>query len=97
MVSVLPIRYLRDEVLEDLPALSRNQWLGESHCKNACQKENENFNHAVFAFAFFSRRQDRELFGAISRGLLQPLKIPATSTVFSYKTSDSYFTRHYGT
>ena len=30
----------------------------------------ENFNHALFAFAFFARRQDRELPGAISRGLL---------------------------
>ena len=30
----------------------------------------ENFNHALFAFAFFSRRQDLELPGAISRGLL---------------------------
>ena len=29
-----------------------------------------NFNHALFALAFFSRRQDRELLGAISRGLL---------------------------
>ena len=33
MVSVLPIRHLQDEVLEDLPALSRNQWLGELHYK----------------------------------------------------------------
>ena len=32
--------------------------------------ESENFNHALFALAFFSRRQDRELLGAISRGLL---------------------------
>jgi len=32
--------------------------------QNACQKEErENFNHAVFALAFFSRRQDRELLG----------------------------------
>ena len=38
MVSVLPIRYLRDEVLEDLPALSRNQWLGESHYKMLARK-----------------------------------------------------------
>jgi hypothetical protein len=28
------------------------------------------FNRAIFALAFFSRRQDRELPGAISRGLL---------------------------
>src|SRR5258705_8595953 len=34
------------------------------------ERERENFNHAVFALAFFSRRQDRELPGAISRGLL---------------------------
>ena len=34
------------------------------------QRERENFNHALFALAFFSRRQDRELPGAISRGLL---------------------------
>ncbi len=34
------------------------------------ERERENFNHALFAFAFFSRRQDRELLGAISRGLL---------------------------
>ena len=34
------------------------------------QKENRgNFNHALFALAFFSRRQDRELRGAIFRGL----------------------------
>jgi hypothetical protein len=37
----------------------------------ACQKrERENFSHALFALAFFSQRQDRELPGAISRGLL---------------------------
>ena len=34
------------------------------------RKRTENFNHAVFTLAFFSRRQDRELLGAISRGLL---------------------------
>jgi hypothetical protein len=28
------------------------------------------FNHALLAFAFFSGQQDRELLGAISRGLL---------------------------
>jgi hypothetical protein len=33
------------------------------------EREQENFNHALFALAFFSRRQDRELLGAISRGL----------------------------
>jgi hypothetical protein len=39
--------------------------------QNASQKEEpENFNHALFALAFLSRRQDRELLGAISRGLL---------------------------
>ena len=32
-------------------------------------QERENFNRAVFALAFFSRPQDRELLGAISRGL----------------------------
>jgi hypothetical protein len=36
----------------------------------SAQRERENFNYALFAFAFFSRRQDRELLGAISRGLL---------------------------
>jgi len=34
IVSILPIRHLRDEVLEDLPALSRNQWLAHSHSSN---------------------------------------------------------------
>jgi hypothetical protein len=34
------------------------------------ERERENFNHALFAFVFFPRRQDRELLGAISRGLL---------------------------
>ena len=34
------------------------------------ERERKNFNHALFALAFFSRRQDRELLGAISRGLL---------------------------
>ena len=34
------------------------------------ESERENFNQAVFALAFFFRRQDRELPGAISRGLL---------------------------
>ena len=38
--------------------------------KQARLRERENFNHALFALAFFSRRQDRELLGAISRGLL---------------------------
>jgi hypothetical protein len=46
------------------------QGVGESHYKCLPESERENFNHAVFTFAFFSRRQDRELFGAISRGLL---------------------------
>jgi len=36
----------------------------------SAQREQENFNQAVFALAFFSQRQDRELLGAISRGLL---------------------------
>ena len=34
------------------------------------ERERQNFNHALFALAFFSQRQDRELLGAISRGLL---------------------------
>ena len=34
------------------------------------ERERENFNLAVFALAFLSRRQDPELPGAISRGLL---------------------------
>jgi hypothetical protein len=34
------------------------------------ESERENFNYALCALAFFSRRQDRELPGAISRGLL---------------------------
>ena len=34
------------------------------------EKEQEDFNHAVFVLAFFSRQQDRELLGAISRDLL---------------------------
>ena len=33
-------------------------------------REPENFSHALFAFPFFYRRQDRELLGAIFRGLL---------------------------
>jgi hypothetical protein len=36
----------------------------------SAQRERENFNQAVFVLAFFFRRQDRELLGAISRGLL---------------------------
>jgi hypothetical protein len=46
------------------------QGVGESHCKCLPESERENFNDAVFALAFFSRRQDRELLGATSRGLL---------------------------
>jgi hypothetical protein len=34
------------------------------------ERERENFNHALFALGFFSRRQDRELPCVISRGLL---------------------------
>ncbi|PYJ13901.1 MAG: hypothetical protein DME93_01725 [Verrucomicrobia bacterium] len=34
MVSILPIRHLRDEVLENLFALSRNQRLAHSHCSS---------------------------------------------------------------
>jgi hypothetical protein len=34
------------------------------------EKKTQNFNQAVFILAFFSRRQDRELRGAVSRGLL---------------------------
>jgi hypothetical protein len=34
------------------------------------RRERENFNDAVFALAFFSQRQIRDLLGAISRGLL---------------------------
>jgi hypothetical protein len=44
--------------------------VGESHYKMLAESEREIFNHAVFTLAFFSRRQDRELLGAISRGLL---------------------------
>ena len=29
-VTIFPIRHLRDEVLENLPALSRNQWLAHA-------------------------------------------------------------------
>ena len=36
----------------------------------SAQRERDNLNQALFASAFFSRRQDRELPGAISRGLL---------------------------
>jgi hypothetical protein len=32
MVSIVPVRHLRDEVLENLFALSRNQRLAHSHC-----------------------------------------------------------------
>jgi hypothetical protein len=38
--------------------------------KRLPEGERENFNQALFAFAFFSRRQDQELLGAVSRGLL---------------------------
>ncbi|PYI95809.1 MAG: hypothetical protein DME98_14780 [Verrucomicrobia bacterium] len=41
------------------------------------ERERENFNHSLFAFAFFSQRQDRELLGAISRGLLTPSSDPS--------------------
>ena len=42
----------------------------ERMSRRAIQRERENFNHAVFTLAFFSRQQGRELPGAISRGLL---------------------------
>jgi hypothetical protein len=46
-------------------------FLGRGKCGEAdSERERENFNHTLFALAFFSRRQDRELLGAISRGLL---------------------------
>ena len=38
------------------------------------ETERENFDDAAFALAFSSRRQDRELPGAISRGLLDCLR-----------------------
>ena len=38
-----------------------------------CKRARDNFNNALFALAFFFRRQDRELPGAISRG---PLDCP---------------------
>jgi hypothetical protein len=38
--------------------------------RDAHHVERENFNRALFALAFFFRLQDRELLGAISRGLL---------------------------
>jgi hypothetical protein len=37
------------------------------------ERERENFKQRLFALAFFFRRQDRELPGAISRGLLDCL------------------------
>jgi hypothetical protein len=47
---------------------ARGKFLGPRIAlQNACQKY---FNQAVFALAFFSQRRDRELPGAISRGLL---------------------------
>ena len=48
----------------------RNHMQSAALLKLSAQRERENFNYAVFALAFFSRRQDRELPGAISRGLL---------------------------
>ena len=46
------------------------QGAGESRHKCLAEYGRANFNHAAFALAFFSRRQDRELPGAMSRGLL---------------------------
>jgi len=46
------------------------QGVGESPYKCLPEKERENFNYALFALAFLCWRQDRELPGAISRGLL---------------------------
>ena len=50
----------------------RGKFLGPRIALQKClsERERENFNQPLFALAFFSRRQDRELPGAISRGLL---------------------------
>jgi hypothetical protein len=53
--------------LEDAVHIQAAQTLAKGSRSNF--HERENFNHALFALAFFSRRQDRELLGAISRGL----------------------------
>ena len=57
--------------------LNHGSFQGAREGSDASQKldrkdlpERENFNDPVFALAFFSGRQDRELLGAISRGLL---------------------------
>ena len=48
--------------------------LRKASCTNIlvllCKRARDNFNNALFPLAYFSRRQDRELPGAISRGLL---------------------------
>ncbi len=71
------------------PSSSRPEVLDRSRRrrKRRANPERENFNHALFALAFFSRRQDRELLGAISRGLLDcprtSLRFIASATVLA--------------
>jgi hypothetical protein len=57
-------------ILGDAPSLHEFHNCASFSLLSLSERERENFNHAVFALAFFSRRQDRELLGAISRGLL---------------------------
>jgi hypothetical protein len=54
-------RYLKLDALNACMIADRETALNEF------RKRPREFNHALFALAFFSRRQDRELLGAISR------------------------------
>jgi hypothetical protein len=51
----LPIRYLRDEVLEDLPALSRNQWLAHSRSSSRIA-DSSSTNAVSFSSACTTKR-----------------------------------------
>jgi hypothetical protein len=70
--TTAPLRLCLNKVREFSASLRGSalvfQGVGESHYKCLPERERENFNDAVFALAFYSRRQDRELLGAISRG-----------------------------
>jgi len=80
MVPVLPIRHLRDEVLENLPALSRNQWLAHSRSSSRVADSS-----SINAVNFFIRIHNETLTVAAIR-VTQRLLLSINSCASTFAT-----------
>src|SRR2546430_6937597 len=83
MIPVLPIRHLRDEVLENLPALSRNQWLAHSRSSSRVADSS-----SINAVNFFIRIHNETLTVAairVSQRLLLSINSCASTFATEYR------------